>query len=136
LGFGHYYPYQTRNYSGDEEGSTADENWQVIGAGEHVAGEYCQQTGAGCRGRKHGTYDNHHYPENENVRSQLFSTLSESFWFRAITVRRWGGFLSLCYYAMALKDASRDSLWLPRVKLNEGSFTKNMYWAILSHYSW
>jgi len=42
LGFGHYYPYQTGDYSGDEQGSTADENWQVIGAGEHVAGENCE----------------------------------------------------------------------------------------------
>jgi hypothetical protein len=136
LGFGHYYPYQTRNYSGDEEGSTADENWQVIGAGEHVAGQYCQQTGAGCRGRKHGTYDNHHYPENENVRSQLFSTLSESFCFRAVNVRGRGDSLSLCYYPIVLKDASRDGLQLARARLKEGSFVENMYWAILSHYSW
>jgi len=95
LGFRHNYPYQTGDYSGDEEGSTADENWQIIGASEHVAGEYCEQTGAGCRGCEDGAYYNHHYPENENVRSQQFSRPMESY--RPAGPGRLRAFLSLCY---------------------------------------
>jgi len=62
-----YYSYEARDYSGDEECSTADEDGKIVGACKHVASEDREEAIACRRGGEYGADDNHHYSKDEDV---------------------------------------------------------------------
>src|SRR5437867_1347006 len=69
----HYHSHQTSDDSRDKESAAPDERGQNVGAREYITRQDCEETGAGCGGHEHRTQYNHHYSENENIRSQSFS---------------------------------------------------------------